>query len=96
MNKLTPIKAIRKFCCLCQGGNQKAPALCTNLDCFLYLFRKGKNPSRKGIGGKAVRKSNDGDISPTQVGKTEKVFEVSGNKRIRIITEDIEGEEVKK
>jgi len=87
MNKKTPIKSIRAFCILCQGDNQKAPALCTSLDCCLYPFRLGKNPARQGIGGKGSRKSSGVEIMPTQVGKKRQEIMITGSKRI--IIEDI-------
>lgn len=86
---MTPVRSIRAFCINCQGGSQKLPALCTNPDCSLYAYREGRNPARKGIGGKGGIKSNGGDIMPTQVGKIKKIIEVSGNKRIKITVEDI-------
>jgi len=51
MNRLTPVKAIRKFCIQC-AGNQKAPRHCDNKNCSLFDFRLGKNPGRAGIGAK--------------------------------------------
>ena len=69
------------------GGNQKAPAGCTKLDCELHDFRLGKNPNRKGIGGKGSRKSNGGEIMPIRVGGKKQEIITTGNKRI--IIEDI-------
>jgi hypothetical protein len=92
MKKITPLSAIRKFCIQCQGGNQKAPTLCASIDCSLYAYRLGKNPARKGIGGKISkqgRKQNGEGICAIQVGKTERIIEVSGNKRVIIKIEDI-------
>jgi hypothetical protein len=51
MKRLTPVKAIRKFCIQC-AGNQKAPRHCTDKTCPLFDFRLGKSPGRAGIGGK--------------------------------------------
>jgi len=92
---MTPIQSIRKFCINCQGGNQKAPALCTNPDCVLFAYREGKNPARKGIGGGKGRKQLGGRIIGTQVAQIIKIKEgkrqeilVTGNKRV--IIEDIE------
>lgn len=87
----TPLKSIRAFCVECQGGNQKATILCISLDCALYAYRQGKNPARKGIGGRQGIKRNGKGIMPTQVGKTEKIIEVRGNKRVIIRIEDISG-----
>jgi len=55
MNRLTPVKAIRKFCIQC-AGSQKAPRSCVNQECPLFLFRLGKNPQRVGIGGRGNKK----------------------------------------
>lgn len=89
---MTPLRSIRKFCIKCCGGNQKATLICTSLDCDLYAYRQGKNPARKGIGGKISkqgRKQNGEEICAIQVGKTERIIEVSGNKRVIIKIEDI-------
>lgn len=41
----TPIKAIRKKCLDCSGGQYSEVEKCTVKDCPLYLFRFGKRPS---------------------------------------------------
>lgn len=41
-----PIKAIRKHCLDCCGGNSNEVKLCTVERCYLYPFRFGKNPYR--------------------------------------------------
>ena len=51
MKELTPLKAIHKFCVNC-SGSQKKVKLCNNPECFLFLFRLGKDPHRKGKGRK--------------------------------------------
>jgi len=56
--RLTPVKAIRKFCIQC-AGSQKAPRCCPNKTCPLFGFRLGKNPGRARIGGKANKKDFD-------------------------------------
>ena len=48
--KLTPLKAIRAKCVDCCAGSFKEVALCTAVNCPLFLYRHGKNPSRAGIG----------------------------------------------
>jgi len=58
MNRLTPVKAIRKYCIQC-AGNQKAPRRCDNKICPLFDFRLGKHPGRVGIGGRRNRKDSD-------------------------------------
>ena len=45
------LKAIRLRCIDCQPDSKKAVLNCTGNDCFLYIFRLGKNPNRAGIGG---------------------------------------------
>ncbi len=49
---LTPIKSIRAKCLDCSGKQPKEVKLCPNTDCFLFRYRFGKNPNRKGIGNK--------------------------------------------
>jgi len=51
--QLTPIKAIRAKCLDCMAGQVKEVRLCPSEDCSLFNYRFGKNPNRKGIGGKA-------------------------------------------
>lgn len=53
---MTPIKAIRKFCIDCVGTSQSVTR-CKNTDCVFYIYRFGKNPKRKGIGGNPKIKS---------------------------------------
>lgn len=53
---LTPIKSIRAKCLNCTCGQPKEIRLCSNCDCPLYPYRFGKNPKRKGIGGKRFHK----------------------------------------
>jgi hypothetical protein len=61
MKKLTPIKAIRAKCLDCCCGQPKEVRLCTIPDCPLYVYRFGKNPSRRGIGfGQKEMKENIG------------------------------------
>jgi len=48
---LTPIKSIRKYCLWCCGGSTKLVRECSMVDCPLWVYRLGKNPHRKGIGG---------------------------------------------
>jgi len=55
MSRLTPVKAIRKFCIQCTGS-QKAPRKCANETCPLFVFRLGKHPGRVGIGGRGNKK----------------------------------------
>lgn len=51
MNKITPLKAIRKHCLECQGGSCKSVRQCENTECRFWIYRMGHNPARKGIGG---------------------------------------------
>jgi len=55
MKKLTPLRAIRKKCLDCMAGSAKEVRLCSMDDCPLYLYRFGRNPSRKGIGYKKAK-----------------------------------------
>jgi hypothetical protein len=52
MKKLTPLKAIRKKCLDCVCGSANEVKLCPSDDCPLFTYRFGKNPARRGIGGK--------------------------------------------
>ena len=49
---LTPIKAIRKNCLLCQGNSYKNIRNCSKNTCVFFEYRFGKNPKRTGIGGR--------------------------------------------
>ncbi len=46
--RLTPIKAIRKYCKTVCAGSSKETFLCTVLACPLYGFRQGKHSARAG------------------------------------------------
>lgn len=45
---LTPVKAIRAYClnCCCESATEVK--LCPAVECQLWPYRMGKNPSRKG------------------------------------------------
>jgi len=47
--RLGPAKAIRRFCAECYGWSnwEKEVKGCLSMDCPLYPFRLGKDPSRK-------------------------------------------------
>ena len=47
MKRLTYLKAIRKFCVECMGGNYHLVNECPSLNCKFYLYRFGKNPDVK-------------------------------------------------
>ena len=49
--KLTPMKAIRIHCLICNGG-PKGVKECQSTDCVFHNYRMGSNPARKGIGGR--------------------------------------------
>jgi len=55
MKELTPLKAIRSWCIDCSGGNSHEVKRCEHYECPLFKYRFGKNPSRKGIGGRVGR-----------------------------------------
>ena len=48
--KLTPLRAIRKHCLECSGGSVREVKLCVIPRCPLFIYRLGRNPSRKGMG----------------------------------------------
>jgi len=50
MGKITPLKAIRRKCLDCSAGQRKEVRECPCVECPLYPYRFGKNPSRAGIG----------------------------------------------
>jgi len=60
---LTPVRAIRLKCLEC-GSRPKEVRLCEAKDCYLYAYRFGRNPRRKGIGGKT---SHFKSKSPSQL-----------------------------
>ena len=45
MKKLTPIKAIRKKCIDCSGGQLGEVKHCPITDCTLWPYRMGKRPT---------------------------------------------------
>jgi len=49
---LTPVKAHRARCLECQGNKPSLVRKCEDQDCPSFSYRMGKNPNRKGIGGK--------------------------------------------
>lgn len=50
--RLTPFKAIRNKCFDCSCGRRFEVGDCIIPVCFQYPYRLGKNPNRKGIGGR--------------------------------------------
>ncbi len=42
--KLSPMRAIRKFCLDCCGGQRNEVTHCTDPDCALFEYRLGKRP----------------------------------------------------
>lgn len=57
--KRVTVRAIRKFCLQCQGG-ETGVRECVSESCPLYNFRMGSNPKRKGVGAHSINapKSN--------------------------------------
>jgi hypothetical protein len=49
---LTPLRAVRAKCLDCSVGQPVEVRMCEVTSCALFPFRMGKNPNRKGIGGK--------------------------------------------
>jgi len=48
-SRLSPVKAIKKYCKTVCAGSSKETFLCTVLACPLYGFRQGKHSARAGI-----------------------------------------------
>lgn len=61
---LTPLRSIRRKCIECSGDSPKEVRLCQTQECPLFEFRLGRNPHRRGIGG---RKAFSTPESPSQV-----------------------------
>ena len=59
---LTPIQAIRAWCIECSGNSSFEANQCRNTDCPLHYFRFGKNPKRKGIGGRPKKGGLNEDV----------------------------------
>jgi len=54
--KLSPVKAIKKFCFEC-AGSVIGRKDCEITNCPLYPYRLGKNPNRNGVGGRKPSKT---------------------------------------
>jgi len=52
---LTPLAAIRAHCIECFGGQRAEVEHCPSQNCNLYPYRQGRNPNRKGVGGRKER-----------------------------------------
>ncbi|MFC1532659.1 hypothetical protein ACFL7M_04755 [Thermodesulfobacteriota bacterium] len=61
--KLTPLSAIRAFCLECVCWSPDEVRKCTDTLCPLYIFRFGKNPSRKGIGNQMIGQLSRGNFN---------------------------------
>ncbi len=48
---MTLLKAIRFKCLECQSGSRKAVRNCDSMGCYLFAYRFGHDPARRGIGG---------------------------------------------
>lgn len=48
---MTPMKAIREKCLDCCCGSAFEVRECPSTACPLHIYRFGRNPARKGIGG---------------------------------------------
>ena len=48
---MTMAKAIKKFCFQCAGSKREVRN-CEDPGCFLFPYRFGTNPARRGIGGR--------------------------------------------
>jgi len=58
---LSPVLSIRAKCIDCCCGQRKEVAVCDLVECPLFPYRFGKNPNRKGKGGR-----KPAAVSPTQ------------------------------
>ena len=48
---VTPLKAIKGYCYQCCGGYRGCvQKMCTETNCWLYPYRFGKDPDKKGKG----------------------------------------------
>ena len=47
----TPVRSIRAKCLECAGGRPSLVRNCESPECALFVFRMGRNPQRRGIGG---------------------------------------------
>ena len=45
--KKEQLQAIKKFCYECSGENNKEVEMCPSKKCPLYIYRNGKDPSKK-------------------------------------------------
>jgi len=54
---LSPLKAIRKHCIECHGNQRDMVPDCPDLECHLYPYRMGKNPTLQAA---ARERSNPG------------------------------------
>jgi hypothetical protein len=50
MFKITPLRAIRRYCITCCANSLSEVRKCKSDKCWLYPYRMGKNPDRKGVG----------------------------------------------
>lgn len=60
MSMLTPVEAHRARCLDCQGGRPSLVRKCEDQNCFSFPYRFGRNPNRKGIGGRRHRIAQKG------------------------------------
>lgn len=77
-NTFTPCQAIHEYCKTRCFTSQKAIRGCDDPECPLFPYRFGKNPNRKGIGGrvkthKRGKKQQYAKIIPSQVTKIKPV-----------------------
>lgn len=50
LGKKPSIKIFRKYCLYCTCGDRNYISECPTIDCSVYPYRFGQNPSRSGIG----------------------------------------------
>lgn len=47
--RISSLRAVRRFCLHCVGGSAKLVRECESFDCPLHPFRMGKDPYRKRV-----------------------------------------------
>ena len=88
--RLTPLKAIRKFCISCQGESMKGVRLCQNVNCVLWGFRMGHKPKGKVIYHTDQERTKSGLFLPIKTEKTKAVETITtASETNKIILKDL-------
>lgn len=59
LGKRISVKVFRQFCIECMGGQRHLVADCPSRSCVLYPYRMGRNPARRGMGGKGFQNARE-------------------------------------